>query len=421
MLETLKNAVNEIGLGNKSEVTPTPAHPRWDPERKMMCLVWNGKGDFRYVSHARPMITDAKDILLKVTATTICGSDLHLYKGTFMGMRTGDIPGHEFMGVVEEVGPEVRRLHPGQRVVVAFCLACGDCEFCRRQEFSACSEVNPSNIAEPLMGDKPMAAYGYSHLAGAVPGGQAEYVRVAYADWNCFPIPEDVPDQKALYLTDIIPTGLHAAKLGDVKDGVTVGIWGLGPIGLMCARWCQLLGARKIIGIDTVHDRLTLANSTLGIETIDFSDCDVVKAIREREPRGLDVVIDCVGFDFPQSWLHKLQMKLGLQTDTPEILTEMFRAVRKCGNVSIVGDYYAYANHFPIGALMEKGLTIRSGQCPVHRYWKECLKRLQSGDIDPQFLVTDVGTLEDAPLYYQKMADQETIKVFMRPAHLPVE
>jgi len=233
-------------------------------------------------------------------------------------------------------------------------------------------------------------------------------------------IPDGLPDEKALYLTDIVPTSYHGCVLGEVEEGKTVGIWGLGPIGLMACQWAKHLGAKRVIAIDTVPERLALARDVLGIEVVDFGSCDVVSKINELlEGKSLDVAIECVGFDFPQSWLHKIQMKLGLETDSPEIFTEIFKCVRKCGNVSIIGDYYAYANHFPIGMMMEKSLIVRGGQCPVIKYWKYCLEMVESGKIDPTLIITDRGTLADGPSIYERMNEMKDgcIKSFLRPQH----
>jgi len=252
-------------------------------------------------------------------------------------------------------------------------------------------------------------------------GGDAEYVRVSFADVNLFPIPDDIPDEKALYLTDVIPTALHGAKLGEVKEGSTVAIWGLGPIGLMCARWCQVLGAKKVIGIDEIPERLAVARDILKCEVINFKEEDVCTAIRQRLelPSGVDVAIECAGFDYAHSWAHKIEMKLGLETDTSEIFQEIFRAVSKGGNVSIIGVYTGYSNHFPIGAMMEKNITVRGGQCPAQKYWKYCLEKLRTGEIDTDWLITDRGTLADGPRFFEKMNNKEDgcIKVFMRPEH----
>lgn len=419
-MEAVKTAFNEIVLGNKEVPTETPTQPIWHPTEKMHCLVYRGKKQIEYEEHPRPCITAPTDILLKVTATTVCGSDLHLYKGTFLGMRSGDIPGHEFLGIVEETGGEVQKLKKGQRVVVSFAITCGHCEYCKQEEYTCCSTNNPSKTVEIAYGDQCMAAYGYSHLTGAVPGGQADYVRVALADQNCMVVPDDLPDEKALYLTDIVPTSYHGCVLGEVEEGKTVGIWGLGPIGLMACQWAKLLGAKRVIAIDTVPERLALARDRIGVEVIDYKSTDVVDTIHKMlGGDSLDVAIECVGFDFPQSWLHKLQMKAGLETDSAEILTEIFKCTKKRGNVAIIGDYYAYANHFPIGIMMEKGLIIRGGQCPVIKYWRYCLEKVQSGEIDPTIVVTDKGSLSDGPLIYERMSNLEhgCIKSFLRPDH----
>ena len=420
-LGTIKTAINELVFNNKEHETVVPAQPQWSDTKKMKCLVWNGKLQVDYVDHPQPIITAPTDAIVKVSATTICGSDLHLYKGTFAGMQRGDILGHEFMGYVQEVGSEVSKFKVGDRVVCAFGIACGFCNFCQKEEYTSCDKTNPSKTQDNMYGDRLSAIHGYSHLLGGVPGGDAEYVRVSIADVNLFLIPDDIPDEKALYLTDVIPTALHGAKLGEVGPGKTVAIWGLGPIGLMCARWCQILGASKVIGIDMVPERLAVARDVLKIETINFKDEDVFKAIRERLelPSGVDVAIECAGFDYAQSWAHKIEMKLGLETDSSEIFQEIFRCVSKGGNVSIIGVYTGYANHFPVGAMMEKNITVRGGQCPAQKYWKYCLEKLRTGEIDTDWLVTHRGSLADGPKLFEKMNNKEDgcIKVFMRPEH----
>ncbi|KAI1717517.1 alcohol dehydrogenase groES-like domain-containing protein [Ditylenchus destructor] len=382
MLETLKTNASEF-LAGKSIQTATAAQPIWDDNNRMHCMIWNGKFDMEYVDHARPCITDPTDVIIQVTATTICGSDLHLYKGTFPGMKKGDIQGHEFMGIVTETGGEVSKIQIGQRVVISFSIGCGQCDYCLREEYTACEATNPSQVVGKIYGDKPAAFFGYSHLTGGVPGGHADFVRVPFADVNCFPVPDEIPDEKALYLTDVIPTAYFGAEIGEVKEGSVVGIWGLGPIGLMCARWCQFLGAKRIIGIDAVPERLELAKRHLGIETIDFMEHKgkVVEVIRNLIGGALDVAIECAGFDYTQSWVHKIEIALGLETDTSEIFVQMFQSVRKFGK--------------------------RASQFGV----------LRSGEIDPSFLVTDYGTLADGPKFFKKMCDKEggCIKVFMRP------
>jgi len=355
-------------------------------------------------------------VVLKITATTICGSDLHLYSNAMLDMHEGDILGHEFMGIIEDVGSEVKTLSKGQRVVVAFDIACGQCEYCQREEYTACDTTNPSNLMESMYGHRTSALYGYSHLTGGVPGGQAEYVRVPFADVNCLPIPDDVPDEKALYLSDVIPTAFHGTQLGNVKEGSKVAIWGLGPIGLMIARWCQILKAGRIIGIDSVPQRLDVAQRVLGIEVINFAEKDVCKTIAELVPGGLDVSIEAAGFEYPKTMTHKIERALNLETDTADILSECIYCTKKFGNVSIIGVYSGYCNHFPIGAMMEKGLTVSGGQSPTQKYWKMALEKIRSGEIDPTFIITHKGTLSQGPVLYEKFYNRDgVIKVFLRP------
>jgi threonine dehydrogenase-like Zn-dependent dehydrogenase len=416
-LETVQKLVDFVS-GKSTYATSTHVQPMWDEIKTMKCLVWNGKNDIEYVEHARPKITEPKDILLQVTATTICGSDLHLLKGNISGMKKGDIPGHEFMGIIKECGSDVQKLRVGDRVIVSSAIACGECSYCKREEYTACETTNPTCAMEVLYGHKLAAFYGYSHLTGGVPGGQADFVRVPFADFNCMIVPDDVPDEKALYMTDILVTGLHGNNCAEVKEGKTVAVWGLSPIGLMTAKWATILGAKMVIGIDCIPERLDLAKDKLQIETINFKQEDVLKRIHEiLGANELDCAIECAGFDYSHSWLHKLETLVGHETDTSEIINQMFKAVRKYGNVALIGNYLGYANHFPIGAMMEKNLTIKSGQTPGKRYWKFCLEKIQSGEMDPTFLVTHRGTLADGPNYYRNMCDLKAgvIKVFMRP------
>jgi len=395
--------------------TSTATQPKVDPHLKMHALIWDGAKDIEYVETPRPLITDPTDIVLKVTATTICGSDLHLYTNAMLNMHRGDILGHEFMGVVEDVGESVKTLKKGQRVVVAFGIACGDCEYCKREEYTACDTTNPSKLVEEMYGHRPAALYGYSHLTGGVPGGQSDYVRVPFADMNCLVLPDSVPDDKALYLSDIIPTSYHGTELAKVKEGSTVAIWGLGPIGLLAARWCQIRGAKKIIGIDCVKERLDLAKNHLKIETINFNEEDTCKAVLQHCPGGVDSSIECAGFEYSTTWKSKVERALLLQTDTADIFSEMFYCTRKFGTVSVIGVYTGFANHFPVGAMMEKDLTVNGGQSPTQKYWKYCLEKIQSGEMDPEFIITDRGYLKNGPELYKKFYDKKTVKVFLRP------
>jgi len=403
-------------LGPKE--TSTPAKAKTDPSRPMHAIAWHNKRDVRYVEVPRPMLTDTTDIVLKVTATTICGSDLHLYSGSMLNVHTDEILGHEFMGIIEEVGSDVKKLKAGQRVVVAFDIACGKCEYCQREEYTGCDTTNPSKLQEYMYGHRTPALFGYSHLTGGVAGGQAEYVRVPWADVNCIVVPDELPDEKVLYLSDAVPTAYHGVVMGEVDSTKTVGIWGLGPIGLYAARWCQIVGAKRVIGIDWVPERLELAKK-LGIEVINYKEQDVYKTSQEMVPGGYDVAIECVGFEYAKTWKHKVEMALNLETDTADIFTEMIYLTRKFGIISVLGVYSGFCNHFPVGAMMEKGLTVRGSQSPTQKYWNFCLEKIRSGDFDPTFAISHKGRLSDAPELYQKFYDRQgVIKVFLRPDNL---
>jgi threonine dehydrogenase-like Zn-dependent dehydrogenase len=325
------------------------------------------------------------------------------------------------MGIIEQVGSEVKNLSLGQRVVVAFGIACGTCDHCKREEYTACDTTNPSKLMEQMYGHRTAAIYGYSHLTGGVPGGQAEFVRVPFADMNCLPVPNDLPDEKALYLSDIIPTAYHGVEMGEVKEGDSVAIWGLGPVGLLIARWAQIRKAGRIIGIDCVPERLEIATKVLGIEVINFKSEDVCKTLEKLVPGGVDVAIEAAGFEYSTTWKHKVERALSLETDSCDILTECITAVRKFGKVSIIGVYSGTTNHFPIGAMMEKGLTVRGGQSPTQKYWNMALKKLQTGEFDPTFVITHKGKLSDGPELYSKFYNREegVIKVFLRPDSIP--
>lgn len=398
------------------EVT-VPVQPHFDTTQKMGALVWKGKFDIQYCHKPKPLITHPYDILLKVTATTICGSDLHMYSGNVPTMQSGDILGHEFMGIIEEIGSGINKLQVGQRVVVAFDIACGTCAFCKRQEYTTCKETNPSNLEKYMYGQRTSAMYGYSHLTGGVPGGQAEYVRVPYAEFNCLPIPDEIPDEKALYLSDIVPTAYFGTEMAEVTNGSIVGIWGLGPVGLLAARWCQIRGAARIIGIDCIPERLKLAREQLGIETVNYDEVNVIKYISEKVPDGLDAGIECAGFEYAKTLQHRFERAVGLETDTADILTEIITCVRGFGHVGILGVYTGTTNHFPIGALMEKGLTVRGGQSPTQKFWKMALEKIKSGELDPTFVITHRSTLSKGPQLYKKFYNREDgiIKVFLRP------
>jgi len=402
--------------------TSTPTQPQGDPNKRMKALCWTGKYRVEIQEKPKPMIVDPRDALIRITATTICGSDLHLYDGTFLDMHPGDILGHECMGIVEEVGSEVTKIKPGMRVVNSFDIACGQCEYCQKGLFTACDTTNPSNLQEKLYGHRTSAMLGYSHLTGGIPGGQAEWIRIPFADINCLPVPDELPDEKALYLSDIVPTSYFGTELGGVKRGSTVAVWGLGPVGLLICRWSQIKGASTIIGIDCIPERLEKARSHLGINTINFKEENVKERIDQICPGGVEIGIEAAGPDYPKSLIHKIETTIGLEADSCDIISEMIYCVKKFGTVSIIGAYSGLTNHFPIGALMEKGQTMNGGQCPTQRYWPVCLEKLRSGEMDPTFVVSHKGTLLNAPELYKEFFKKENgvMKVFLRPEGLPL-
>lgn len=385
---------------------PTVVHAESEhqPGKTMRALAWFGNTDVRMIDAPVPAITEPDDVIIKVTASTICGSDLHLYHGEIMTMQKGDILGHEFMGIVDQVGPNVHNLTQGQRVVASFQIACGDCEFCKKNISSMCDKTNDSSLQKAMYGTTDAGFFGYSHFTGGYAGGQAEYVRVPKGNVNLLPVPDSVPDEQALYLSDILPTSYHAVVDTGVEKGDTVAIWGLGPIGICAAYFAKSKGASRVIGIDSVPFRLSWAAEKLGIETINFKEHkDVPARIRELAgDKGVDVAIDAGSFHEPKTLTHKVQKFLMLETDVPETLNEMLLSVRKMGRCGMIAAYAGYANGVNIGALMEKGIRlIGNGQAPVHLYWKEILEEyLMSGAFDPSIVVTHRVPLEDMPQLY---------------------
>ena len=282
----------------------TSTQPQTSDEEKMEALAWFGKEDIRLVKVGKPLITDPTDAIVRITKTTICGSDLHLYMNEIKDMRPYNIVGHEAIGVVESIGKSVKNIKPGQRVVISFSISCGDCSYCKRGETSCCDKTNPSRLMEKMYGHRTAGIFGYSHLLGGYPGTQAQFARVPFADIDLLPIPDDIPDDKALFLSDVVCTSFHSTELCNVQEGDVVGIWGLGPIGLLAARWCQIKGAKRVIGIDNVKARLDLGLNKLGIEVIDFSTDDVCQLLSKMAPGGLDCAIDAAGFRYAKSTLH---------------------------------------------------------------------------------------------------------------------
>jgi threonine dehydrogenase-like Zn-dependent dehydrogenase len=390
----------------------------------MRALCWHERLDVRVETVPEPKLINPRDAIVRVTSSAICGSDLHLYGGFVPGMVKGDILGHEFMGEVVELGAGVKNLRVGDRVVVPFPIACGNCFFCTKGLSSLCENSNPNAaMAEKLWGYSPCGIYCYSHLLGGYAGGQAEYVRVPYADVGPLIVPRELSDEQALFLADTLPTGYMAAENCAIERGDTIAVWGCGPVGLLAIASAQLLGAERVIAIDRFRERLRLAALELGAETIDYSEANVLEALRELTGgRGPDACIDAVGMEAHayHSIAHaydRVKQAMMLETDRPAALREAIMACRSGGTISVAGVYGGWIDKFPAGALMNRSLTIRTGQTHVHRYLRPLLERLAKGDIDPSFVITHRMSLDEAPAAYRMFRDKqdECIKVVLTP------
>jgi threonine dehydrogenase-like Zn-dependent dehydrogenase len=389
----------------------------------MRALTYHGKMDVRVDTHPDPQIVNPRDAIIEITSTAICGSDIHLYDGVIPGMMAGDILGHENMGRVVEVGPG-STLQVGQRVVIPFTISCGACFHCRNQEFSHCDNSNPvekQDVSEGLYGHSMAGLFGYSHLTGGYPGGQAEYLRVPFSDVGPIVIPDHLDDDQVLFLSDILPTGWMAADQATVEPGDTIAVWGAGPVGLFAAQAARIMGAEQVIVIDHYPRRLQLARQ-MGAKVIDRSQTNVVEALMEMTGgQGPDAVIDAVGMEshgFANANVpDTIKQKIGIGADRIGALREAIIAVRKGGRVSIPGAYGGLSDKFPTGALMEKGLTVRTGQTHVQRYYKDLLRRIEEGEIDTTFLISHVMSLEDAPGGYENFRNNqdEWTKVVLKP------
>jgi threonine dehydrogenase-like Zn-dependent dehydrogenase len=389
----------------------------------MKALTWHGKHDIRCETVPDPELQDGHDAIIKVTACAICGSDLHIFDGMIPQMKSGDVLGHETMGEVVEVGAGVKNLRPGDRVVVPFTISCGECFFCKNGFYSACERTNPDREkAEQLWGHSPAGLFGYSHILGGYPGGQAEYLRVPYADVGPIKIENGLSDEQVLFLSDIFPTGYMAADFCDLKGGETVAIWGCGPVGQFAIRSALLLGAGRVIAIDTVPERLKLARES-GAETIDFKTDDVYQRIQEMtHGRGADACIDAVGTEAEataslDSMVDRAKTATFLGTDRPHVLRQAIQCCRNFGVVSIVGVYGGYLDKIPMGSAINRGLTFRMAQTPVQRYLPELLHRIENGEIDPSFVITHRAKLDEGPAMYKTFRDKEDgcIKVVLKP------
>jgi threonine dehydrogenase-like Zn-dependent dehydrogenase len=370
----------------------------------MKANCWIDKRKVRVEEVPDPKILNTRDAIVRVTSTAICGSDLHLYNGFVPTMEKGDILGHEFMGEVVELGPSVKNLKVGDRVVVPFPIACGQCTMCRRDLFSLCENSNPNAwMAEKLWGHSPAGLFGYSHMLGGYAGGQAEYARVPFADVGPLKVPDGLRDEQVLFLSDIFPTGYMGAEMCGIQPGDVIAVWGAGPVGLFAIASAYLLGAERVIAIDRFPYRLQLARERAGAAaTINYEEVDVQDALREMTAgRGPDACIDAVGMEaHGHAAIYaydRAKQALMLETDRPIALREAILACRNGGTVSVIGVYGGFIDKFPMGAVVNRSLTIRSGQCHVQRYMRPLLERIERGEIDPSFVVTHRMALEDAP------------------------
>src|SRR5262245_12249062 len=391
----------------------------------MKALCWHGTGDVRIETIPDPKIHEPRDAIIQVSATAICGSDLHLYGGLMPAMESGDVLGHEFMGEVIEVGSAAaRKLKPGDRVVVPFTISCGSCFFCEKELFSLCDTSNPNaDMARRAMGHSPAGMFGYSHMLGGFAGGQAEYVRVPLADVGPLKISPGLRDEQVLFLSDIFPTGYMGADNCGMERGDTVAVWGCGPVGQMAIQSAWMLGAGRVIAIDRLKERLCMAETYGKAETINFEREEVYDRLMDMtKGRGPDRCIDAVGTEAHSggsldAMLDKVKMAVLLGTDRPHVLREAIMCCRKGGTISIPGVYLGFLDQIPFGAAMNKGLTLKMGQTHVHKYLPPLLERIEKGDIDPSFVITHRFKLTDAPAAYETFRDKKDgcIKVVMTP------
>ena len=390
----------------------------------MKALCWFGSGDVRVETVPDPILEHPKDAIIKISSTAICGSDLHLYDGYMPTMEKGDVLGHENMGEVVELGSEVTNLKVGDRVVVPFNIACGECFFCKQEMFSLCDRSNPNaDMAKKAMGHSPSGLFGYSHMLGGFWGGQAEYLRVPFANVGPLKLNNGIEDEKVLFLSDIFPTGYMAAENCNIQQGDTVAIWGCGPVGQFAIKSAWMLGAGRVIAIDNVPERLAMAAKDGGAETINFDDADVYDTLMEMtDGRGPDSCIDAVGCEAHaggtlDGTLDAIKTSTFLATDRVHVLRQVIMACRKGGTVSIPGVYVGFGDKIPIGAAMNKGLTIKQGQTHTHKYMPLLLDKIEKGEIDPSFVITHKVPLEDAPEAYEmfKNKEDECIKVVLKP------
>jgi threonine dehydrogenase-like Zn-dependent dehydrogenase len=391
----------------------------------MKALVWHGKEDIRCDTVSDPEIEDPRDAIIKVTSCAICGSDLHLYHNFIPAMLPGDIMGHEMMGEVVEVGSGVDgKLKKGDRIVVPFTIICGECEQCKRGNFSVCERTNRNkHLADKVFGHATAGLFGYTHLTGGYPGGQAEYLRVPFADATHVKVREGLSDEQVLFLGDIFPTGWQAAVQCDIQPTDTVAVWGCGPVGQMAIRSAILLGAKQVVGIDRLADRLSMAEAG-GATTINFEEESVVERLNDLTGgKGPEKCIDAIGMEAhvtlsqPDTVLDRAKQMMMLESDRPHVLREMIYVCRPAGVISIPGVYSGFDDKIPMGMLMNKGLTVRTGQTHVNRWTDDLLRRIEEGQIDPSFVITHTVGLEQGPEMYQVFRDKQDscVKVVLKP------
>ncbi len=389
----------------------------------MKAVTWHGKEDVRVENVPDPQIVNPRDAIVKISLTAICGSDLHLYVNRIPTMESGDILGHEFMGEVVALGSEVTNLSVGDRVVVPFTIACGGCYFCNHDLYSLCDNSNPNAaMAEKIYGHSPSGLFGYSHMLGGYAGGQAEYVRVPFADVGPIKVPDGLDDEQVLFLSDIFPTGYMAAENCNIKEGDTVAVWGCGPVGQFAMWSARKLGAGRVIGIDRFPERLRLAREYTGATTINYEEVDVFETLQEMTSgRGPDACIDAVGSEAHgmtlDAWYDLAKEKMMLSTDRGHVARQVIHSCRKGGTVSIPGVYGAFLDKFPLGVSFAKGLELKMGQTHVHRYLPKLLEYIREGELDPSYLITHRMPLERAPEMYRTFMEKEDdcIKVVLKP------
>lgn len=389
----------------------------------MKALCWQGVDELTVEWVPDPEILNDQDAIVKVIASTTCGSDLHLLGGYIPMMKSGDVIGHEFLGEVVEVGPEVHRRRPGERVVVCSIIGCGRCWPCRNDMWSLCENSNPTpGVVEFLWGGSTAGIYGYSHAMGGFRGSHAEYIRVPFADYNAFSVPDEIGDMDALFASDALPTGWMGAHLGGVRPGDVVAVWGCGAVGQMTARAAALLGAERVIATDRYPERLRMAEQRAGCEVLDYTATDVVAELRERTGgRGPDVCIEAVGLEAdsggPMRVYDEVKQQLRLEQDRPIAVREAIHACRNGGSIFVLGVFTGFVDKFPLGALMNKGLTVRGAQQHGQRYIPMLLDRISGGEIKPSYLATHTMTLDDGPRGYDMFKNKTDgcVRVVFRP------